>query len=359
MSVEYKSGIVLYPEYGTPNPGAEEFELAPLVRGLGMHIDTPSVRRPAGPNLARQLGAVTNASMSAEGEVTLGTAHAVPYDPAIGVELTELFYPSGRHEKLYLTPPRTEATRAKHRELHGVLSELAYEYLSAQGLAAKGLVRTLADRRIDIIAPREVSDEGIALAVTMASAARPKGDGEPLHNAVGTVWIEDRKELGTYLEQLSTRRHSHLLRDHPLRVIHGDDITVQDHRILTTRATGLTQIHERLTMVTGSPHSEVLKKSGGFSYGATWRTITDEYAGRYDLPVSAETAAEIDRLQWAIRMEDEAAAAERATKQPEEWTYEDHYHPDAAGDAILDGEVHQIVFHIDPLDDPAWRDRLS
>lgn len=344
----------MYPEYPTPSPIDNESVVVRVAEGI-WNIPPAGTRRPAGPNIARQLGMVTNAEIDGDGNVLLGTVHAAPYDPAIAMDITKICYPGGY--KSICNPPNTKEGQEELKALEEKMAVAAYEYLDRQGLALDGLVHTLADRRIDIIAPGKLPDKGWAFASSMGSGL-PRLPGRPVESTAGKVWVRHPEDRGVYIEQPTVRELA-LGDNHPLTKIHGRNYQAEDHTISTTIATHSPRVYQGLTILTKDNSSSLIQAAPGFSYQKEQEVLREKYKAVYQVPITEDTIAEIAEIERRMIEANEHAAAERHEIAPEDLSYDDHYHPDAAGEAIRDNELRLITAHLDPIDNAAWRARLS
>lgn len=347
---EIPSGIVLYPEdrpimHGDRNDPEGQFQLG---------------SSPIGPNIARQLGFVTNARMDSEGTVIPGTVHAVGYDPAIARAITDIYYPgNGR----YLMHPQTKSEKSEKQELVDMLIQNMYEYLAESNLALDGIARTLASRRIDIITPMPRSDcalhdNGEAL-VDALKFMRPRYGGESDDTIMGNVWIQAARGVMRERPYISDASPN-LDYNHPLygaeRLLGG---SMSDHEISTSRSTLQPQIHESFKVTRYNRLDQIVRTAPGFALQADSEKIETYHRAVYELPVGPEVHGAIADVTLAIMEQDDRDDADMVGVHPEEMSYEQIYDPHWASDMIRRQKQTPIAGAIDPLDDYEWRSRLS
>jgi hypothetical protein len=274
MSLELsKSGIVLYPvgsefaHLSLPSDGQQ------LGGEEGYQAAMNMAHQDVQPNLARQLGAATNASTDGE-TIQLGTAIAVPYSASVAYEINDL-----RHYKNGFLRIGSDATAilASERALLDELAGNAYRHLGELGLAKDGLFAALKGRRIDIIAPSGLKKPD-GLAVAASRLVTQPGEFSKTDVVPASTWAPYGRNNSGFREVSgkSTEQHPATLGEgHPLYAT-GTTLPWKishTHSVLTTAATGSEYIAESVMM----PQEPVIQKTSQ-QQGTIRRKTTSEVA---------------------------------------------------------------------------------
>lgn len=333
---EQPSGIVLYP-----------------METQGKWDGIPYGSRPIGANIARQLGAVTNATINDGGEVRLGSVHAIGYEPEIAEALTNLYYPRGPKGGI-TTPGRGSVEAEIKAEYLEKLHALMYEYLDAANLAFGGLAAALAGRRVDMIAPNGLLGSSEAL----AAAIRPIHPDRTISEdglSDGILWTKERQR-GVFTEQ-PYARSPRLGRKHPLyKRMRASGAVPSDHTIATSLATLGSRVEQRFKLHESRDSKEIIAHSSGFGLETTGQKVETTFRATYNLPVEPEVDAEIREVELRVMDQNEDDDAERV-ESGDGYSYEGMYEPHPVGD-IIQRKQRSIAGAIDPLDDFEWRLRL-
>jgi hypothetical protein len=277
-----KSGIVLFPvgseiahmSLPSSGPGGEE----------AFQTSMNMVYTDVQPNIARQLGAATNAYCEG-GEVQLGTAIAIPYSAGAAFEIDKL-----RHDEatgFLRVHGDAKPILAQEQVLLDELTQGVYRELQELGLAKDGLFAALEGRRIDLIAPAAIG-RGDGLAVAARELLTQPGDRFDIDVIAARTWLPYRK--GGFLQISGSdapgAHHSaRLAEDHPLYA--GEQLlrTEESHTriVRTTAATGSEYISESV-IKSDRPTVERSEQQGGAIRRKATATVTTTNEISYLVP---------------------------------------------------------------------------
>jgi hypothetical protein len=312
------SGIVLFPDAGSLNDMT--------------------------PAMARQFGMAANAYVTDEG-VMPGTVHAVGYDPQLAVDLLDLNHRGG----VVWAPD--EAGKARQRTILDEFGRLLKHEFDEQGIALHSLHDELTLRRIDFIAAGRPQN---TLLIQALIRHIPDQRGAPV---IPHVWYETEEGV-----LVATDSHP-ISREHPLSRHHLDNFSshLKGFTVLTAPATLLPRVDTRATYQWSDGETQLVATGAGYQ-----RTVstshTAVHTARFDIPgvrdsVLGDELAQLDAYNEAQRQE-----------------YEDNGQlPNSDVDPVwMDGQIphagyidrtelkrRSISRLLDPIEDSAWRSRLS
>jgi hypothetical protein len=283
MSAEFpRSGIVFYPvgselahmSMPSDGPGGEE----------GFQIAMNQVHPDVQPNLARQLGAATNAYCDHE-NIRLGTVIAVPYSASIAHQINAL-----RHfDETGFLRVGSDATPILGQE-RTLLDELignAYRHLQELDLAKDGLFAAMRGRRIDIVAPSAIGRcDGLAAATS--KLLRQEGTFFNTDVITANTWVPHSRGTFVQISGSDVPNFPHqaaLAENHPLyagKRPYGAE-GPHTHTVYTTAVTGKEYIAESIVMPGRSTDKWSAQQDGAIRHRTT-STVIDTREISYRLP---------------------------------------------------------------------------
>jgi hypothetical protein len=313
---EIKSGIVLYPE--------------------GEVV----------PNIARQLGIVTNTGHSGPAE-ELATVHAVAYDPEIVIAATELFYPDGLEGHFF--PPFDDEGNRKLREHRAQLQKTAQKFLVENGLGGETDYYLTHGRRFDIIAPLVVNEAVLALGSIGMSVNALNHTGSSIFDESAHVWLFDQGSFRSLDDQPVTSGGSIDITDIRKKVI--GTWNIDGRQVSPTSVTQQAYAEEALRIVTHPherPQSAVLPS---VSLESVRGLHEDVYTLRFEMPIGAETRKALEEAHAKYDQTD----LENLSDYDSEGDLFGDYRPQP----VVRHEAQELAAAIDPLENLAWQNRLN
>lgn len=312
-------------------------DTAPVHSGIVMYPETGNSNAIT-PALARQIGMATNAYVPArgvgglDGEVVVGTAHAIGYDPQLLVELSELYGQNslgGQDEK-------------RERQIVHYLGAIVNMGLEDGGIRTRergDLAELLAGRHIDIVLPPTV-DYTRALMYSIAQLA-----GIGAQNLIGmpSPWAANDYVLSS-LDHGAKQGKRHPLLQGQIAAISPE---ITGHTIHTTAATLSPAVTETLTLAGPSSEPEVIATSNGFRLTSTLANAT-RLAGSFDVPKGGANGPTIDALLRLAGQSDDPGSV--------------HSQPELSSQTLV-GETQAarlaMALALDPMNDSRWYARLN
>jgi hypothetical protein len=163
---EIKSGIVLYPE------------------------------GEVSPNIARQLGIVAG-DVDRETPDLIVTVHAVPYNPELVLSAVDIYYPDSpsRSNRLLFFPPFFDDKELKAKREQ--LISTAKDYLVDNYFGVSDDEFLMYRRRIDLIAPAEVPEDGLAVGGIGHMINIVRGTGASSFQETAHPWLQNQGKFET------------------------------------------------------------------------------------------------------------------------------------------------------------------